>query len=492
MKFDFRRNLYFYGLLISLLPFLFIYVGNSYDWEGDTALLLRQAENISTGKPFHESDFIYNSEFTITSPAYYPPMAPLLFSGIHFFYGHNIHMYLLQESILYIFLGILIYFFFRRSFKEWIALIATVLLLYNQYIFRVKLEIMTDTLFSILVLIFFLLTEKKGPKKMNHLIFAGIIGAIAIETRSIGYTLPMAVIIYISFDWIKDRFSVKSLIRKRLYEVVVLGAMTVTLIIFRAVFHPPSDGISIYTTQFSYLTFEIILQNIWLYLNLIIAIIISPFNGWGIVASLIHILIFLITVTGLFRISYRQAGLSIIFVIIYLGVLIIYPYQLGGARLLLPVLPFILVVFIKGFDYLIQLIPWKNAKVLIIVFFLTAETVITIKGHYYYHQNRKPSALTTQETLEAFNKIKKLTDNQSVFETSFPRIIAFYTGRKAYSSGPDASLSQYIINKKKFNGDYLLHSKKFGYNSEQLLIESHNVQLIWQNREYQLFKFIEP
>ena len=70
-----------------LIPFLFIYVSDSYDWEGDTALLIRQAENISTGKPFYESDFIYNSEFTLTSPAYYPPMTPLLFSGIHFFMG---------------------------------------------------------------------------------------------------------------------------------------------------------------------------------------------------------------------------------------------------------------------------------------------------------------------------------------------------------------------------------------------------------------------
>jgi len=265
----------------------------------------------------------------------------------------------------------------------------------------------------------------------------------------------------------------------------------ISIFIFRIIFNPPSNGISLYSSNFSSLAFEIVLQNIWLYLNLIIAIIISPFNGWGILTSIIHILIFIVIVTGLFRINYKQSGLLIIFLVVYMGVLIIYPYQMGGVRLLLPVLPIIIVVFIKGFQYLIHLIPLRKARIWIIVLFLSAEVVITIKGHYYFNHYRKPSALTTTETLEAFDEIKKLTRKQDIIETSFPRIIAFYTNRKAYTSGPDATLSQYIINKKKFKGRYLVHSKQYGYKSELNLINSEKVQLIWQNNKYQLYIFKE-
>ena len=82
-------------VVIFLLPLLFTYIRDSYDWEGDTALLLEQAENIATGKPFYQSNFIYNSDFPILSPQYYPPLTPLLFSSIYIFFGHNIAAYLI-------------------------------------------------------------------------------------------------------------------------------------------------------------------------------------------------------------------------------------------------------------------------------------------------------------------------------------------------------------------------------------------------------------
>ena len=484
------QNRYFYGLIIALIPLLFVYVGDSYDWEGDTALMLRQAENISNGLPFCESDFIYNPAYPVLSPPYYPPITPLLFSGIYHFFGHNIHAYLELESTLYFLFGILVFLFTRRYFKDWVAIIITIFLLYNQYVFRVKLEIMSDVPFAFLVMLFFVLLRFDSKKRFINYAIAGIIGALAIETRSIGYALALAVLGAAFFKWAAAGFSWKDNKKFFLDLGIVFGLMLTTLLVLKIVFNPPLDGVSIYSSIFSSLSLDIIFQNLKLYALLFSDVMISPLNGWGVLIIIARIMLLIVIVIGLFKIDYRRFLLPLLFVCIYMAVLIVYPYQSAGVRFFIPILPFLIIVFVSGFQFLINLFSGKKIKIAIVIVFLLGEMIIAIKGHYYFNTYRKPSDLTTEVTLEAFDKIIEITDKQDVIETSFPRIIAFYTGRKSYSSGKYATFTQYLANRNRFGGTYFLHSKKYSYKSESLLMEKKTeLELVWQNEEYQLFYF---
>ena len=363
MKHNFRQNIFFYGLIVSLLPFLFIYVGDSYDWEGDTALMLRQAENISNGRPFYESDFIYNLAYPVLSPPYYPPMAPLFFSGVYHFFGHNIHAYLVLESILYFLFGILVFLFTRRYFEEWLVLIITVLLLYNQYVFRVKLEIMSDVPFAFLILLFFWLMELNEKRRFVNFFAAGIIAALAIETRSLGYALPLAVMGTAFLKWAGAGFRLNDALKKQWVNLgIVLVVMIVTLLTLKIIFNPPLSGVSIYSSIFSSLSFDMVLQNLKLYALLFSDVLISPLHGWGVFISIARIILLLVMLIGLFKIDYQRFILPLLFVIIYLVVLIVYPYQSAGVRFFVPVLPFLIIVFVSGFQFLISLLSRKKLR----------------------------------------------------------------------------------------------------------------------------------
>lgn len=484
------KNKHIYILIIALIPLLFIYVGDSYDWEGDTALMLRQAENISKGLPFYESDFIYNSEYPVLSPPYYPPITPLMLSGVYHFFGHDIHAYLVLESILYFLFGILVFLFTRRYLKDWMSIIITILLLYNQYVFRVKLEIMSDVPFAFLVMLFFVLLRFDSKRRFLNFAIAGIVGALAIQTRSIGYALPLTVLGAVFFKWVFSGFSWKDN-KKFFFDLgIVFASMMTTLFILKLLFNPPLDGVSIYSSIFSSLSLDIILQNLKLYALLFADVMISPLNGWGILSVVARIMLLIVMVIGLFKIDYQRFILPMLFAAIYMAVLIVYPYQSAGVRFYIPILPFLIIVFVSGFQFLITLVSRKKLKTAIVVVFLLGEMVIAIKGHYYFNVYKNPSALTTETTLEGFDNIKKLTNETDIIETSFPRIVAFYTGRKSYSSGRYATYSQYINNRNRFGATYFLHSKKYSYKSESLLMEKKSeLVLIWQNEEYQLFQF---
>jgi hypothetical protein len=70
-------------LLICTIPLFFMNVHEKHSWGGDDyALYIKEAENISEGKPFYKTGFVFYDRNICYSPPQYPPGFPLLLAPI--------------------------------------------------------------------------------------------------------------------------------------------------------------------------------------------------------------------------------------------------------------------------------------------------------------------------------------------------------------------------------------------------------------------------
>lgn len=484
-----RRNKQFLLLLVFLIPLIFIYLRDNYDWEGDTALLLFQANNIINGKPFYQSLYIYNPEFPILSPQYYPPMTSLFFAGIMNFFGDNIFVLMVFNSIVYFTIGILVYFLFIKFFNKNISLIISLLLMYNQFVIRIKQEIMSDTLFTLFTIVILLILIKPFDKiKNNSWIMAGLISGLAIETRSLGWTFPLTVVVVFfvtTMKYITKKENLGVLFKSVSFYFT---GLFIVLFFFRLFFNSPSNGIAIYMHHFDEMSFNTIITNFALYIETVQDILISPLYGWGWIIFPVHLLILGVLTFGFFK-SFRILNLYLLsFFLIYLFILIIYPYNRATLRFIFPIIPLIIIYFIIGFQSLIKYLPWKPIRISFVAILITGQLLIAVKGNYYGLKNMKDSDLVSASTLEAFSKIKEITNDTDIIQSSFPRIIAFYCDRKSYSSSNDADCKMYNEDIERFNASFLFYSRKYSSRSDWNYINEKKLVPIWQNEEYSLFQ----
>ncbi len=74
-------------LIVGLFYFLTVREGFSYIWGGDFSLYILHAKNISEGKPYEHTGYIYNPSYPYLSPKTYPPVFPLLLTPVYMIFG---------------------------------------------------------------------------------------------------------------------------------------------------------------------------------------------------------------------------------------------------------------------------------------------------------------------------------------------------------------------------------------------------------------------
>lgn len=477
-------------LILFLIPILFINITDSYDWEGDTALLIIQAQNILNGQPFHESLYIYNPNYPILSPSYYPVVTPLIFSSVMAFTGYDIFSLMVLYSILFGFIGLSSFYFIKNHFSSWVAFVAALLLVYNQFFIPIKSELMSDIPFALLVILVLLLINKsmENISKKNWLL-AAFLTALAIQTRSLGFAIPLSVLGFVFIHWSVNGFSKVFLKNYYLPILIYFAICFLTIFSIELIFPSPSNGLSIYRNHFLLVNLQTTLQNIKLYGTVILDVFASPLNGWGILAYLVKFLALIFIVFGFVLSVRKRIFMAAVFMLIYFLVLLIYPYQSGIVRFILPIMPVLMLYFIMGFQYFLTKVKYDFVKKSIIVFFIFSQVLIAAKGNYYFLKNKPKSDLVTKSTVEAFAKVKELTLENEIIQSSFPRILALYAERKGYSTKKSAIFDDYNSDIKIFNPTYFFYSKKYSSIQDLNFIAKNNFQLLWQNSEYQLYKF---
>jgi hypothetical protein len=219
----------------------------------------------------------------------------------------------------------------------------------------------------------------------------------------------------------------------------------------------------------------------------------SPWGAsWNFLPLILKAAIFTFTLLGMIRSFFRRLELIDMIVILYLGILLIYPYRHAGIRFLFPVMPLLMYYLARGLET-VQLFPGirKNAK----AWFLGGLVLASYLHMFWYtvktdHQTldgpQKPLAT------EAFDYIREHTAEDDVVIFAKPRVLALYTGRASLANNKGSTsrdIADLIFD---YEVDYVLTHTVISDQAIHDFIRAQDYicEYEWSNEEFVLYKVV--
>jgi hypothetical protein len=459
----------------------FINIKPYHDWGDDFAQYLQQAENLTKGKALGESSYQFNPSFSRIGPQVYPPGFSLFLSFIHPVDGS---LNLEQAQVLISFFGLLFVLFSHlllRSFgiqRIW-ALVISILLIYHPYFIHQKSEVLSDIPFAALFLgsvYFFTLA-----KKWQGFILAGILGGLAICTRSVGLVLPLAALFYLLFN-LRSKINWRHPLIFVLSCLVVGVGLNYTLGYYRV-------------NQNGYAPLFSSTSGFWAILNFNFTQYLETFEQLFIPDGNSHIHIFLvilqkIAIGALFvgafiKLRQKRSFINIL-VILYLGVLMVYPYT-GGYRFLIPLLPIFMLWIIAGFHAIkLRKFAYVNLLASLVCILLLASYWPELSR---FKQTEKQAFPGPQlpEALALYEWLERIPDEQTVLFGK-PRALAYYTGQNTVATEPEVTRDSFANDLGSFEVQYLISGIDVYYPTLNEYVEKHEFQLVYENFRFKVWK----
>ncbi len=451
-----KKNRFIILMALVLIPLFFINQRSSHDWGGDFAGYIMQAGNIVKGIPQAETNYVYNPDNPVLGPPAYPIGFPLLLSPVYALAGNSVFAFTLWITAFLYALGISMALLMRRYFSELISFFLVLVLVYNPWTLGMKLEIMSEFPFAFLLVLCLLLFEKyaKGPFWMGIVI--AVLGGLLMSVRMIGVVFPIAVLIWA----VRKRFidKDKSPVSKCVCGFLVgIGSILFYLLFNNLLFAvPQAEGGSYAGIWGEEKLYATILYNLAYYTEQF-KFFFSPWGGsWNFLPLILKAGIFTFTVLGMIRSFFKRLELMDMIVILYFGVLLIYPYRNAGIRFLFPIMPFLLYYLVRGLET-VSVFPGvkKNIKIVL----LAGLVLVSYLNMFWFiiHSDHQALAGPQEEaSVEAFEYIRNNTDENDLIVFVKPRVLALYTGRKCLANNKESdpkSIAELIFS---YDVDYVL------------------------------------
>ena len=478
--------------LIVFLPLLFINIRSDHDWGDDFSQYLSQAENISQGRAMTETGYIYNEAYPSLGPKAYPPGLPIMLAPLLPRFGNQIRPYNFLFSVLMILTGMVTVLLFTRYAGLLTALALSVVIFYNPYVIDLKSEIMADVPFALLLLLFILLTTS-GPES-GHMrwIWAGITAGLAVAFKTAGFALHLALIMLIlqkAFMVLKKKQQLIQFYKEAINPGISLAIALFIYLVFYLLFMRGSGGETSYLNTFSLRgLMDIMALNIFVYTEEFRKFFIetsSPVYWFGFLAGAAAITF---SLTGLLLSLVRKPGITEWVILIYVGLLLVYPYHSSGFRFLIPITPVLLyyiLVAIKAYQtgmygkYIAVAFATMMMAVYLPELGSIQESTTTIQEGPYTSHSRL-----------AFAKIDSLTPEDAVIAFIKPRALTRYSHRNAFSGQPKSTPIEIYQQMQKLKPThYLLYSELPDPALENYVKTNRNeIEMIWQSPYFRLYR----
>lgn len=488
-----HHRLFVIGLaVIVFLPLLFINIRSDHDWGDDFAQYLAQAENISQGIPMAQTGYIYNDAYPSLGPKAYPPGFPLLIAPFVSRYGNEVLPYNVLISCLLIITAVLSVLFLKRLAGFVPALALSLVIFYNPYVIGLKSEIMADVPFALLLLIFLFFTISKSKPKPGSWIGAGVAAGLAITFKTAGFALLSALFVLIVQKaacalWRKQ--TRREIFRQTLNPAIALGVGLMIYLIFYLGFMRGSGGESSYLNTFSLKgLLDTMAMNIFTYTEVLRKFFIetsSPVYWFGFIAGAAAVTFF---ITGLILSLIRKPGLMEWVTLIYVGLLLVYPYHNSGFRFLLPLAPVIMWYIV------VAVMAYQQGRV---GQYLSGGFALLMLVVYFPELNRiQQSTDTIQEgpysslVMQAFEKTENLTPAEASVAFIKPRALARFSHRYALSAQPEQKPAEIYRQMQALKPDYFLLYSELPDPALENYVQTNlaEIEMVWQNEFFRLYK----
>jgi hypothetical protein len=265
-------------------------------------------------------------------------------------------------------------------------------------------------------------------------IIIAVLGGLLMSVRTIGVIFPIAVLIWA----IRKRFidKDKSPMTKCVCGFLVgVGSILFYLLLNELIFNiPQAEGGSyagIWGEENLYTT---VVLNLAYYTDHF-QYFFAPWGGlWNFLPLILGSVIFTFTLLGMLRSFFKRLELIDMIVILYLGVLVIYPYRHGGIRFLVPIMPFLLYYLARGLE-LVNLFPRisRSAKII----FLGCLVLVSYLNMFWYILQTDHLTLNGPQeanAVEAIEYIRENTGAEDVILFAKPRVLALYSERNCLAN----------------------------------------------------------
>lgn len=484
-----NSRLYYILVVLLLIPVLFIGTLHSHDWGDDFAQYIHQAGNIVNGIPQSETGFYYSQQNYI-GPQAYPIGFPLLIAPIYAFFGNNISAFIIFISLIYIILGLLIVIFYKQYFSPFAALVLALIFVYNPQMLMFKREVMSDIPFTALVVLSFILYQKMRYGKTVDLILLSICLGLMLTIRPAGIVFIFAILIHQGISFVRNNIERKN-IAITLVTLVVFP-ITIYFLINSFLFHIPSGG-SIRDYLLFYYSgdvFKIIPINFTHHIE-VLQYMYEPESGIIKGFSVLFGAAFItFTAIGfLFRILRKPEAIDWFFMV-YIAMLLVFPNNNSGFRLMIP-LGFIFLFYAANG---LKLIQWQqleqNSKkvlfggIVALILYTPAIIQISNSGAFTLDGPQQPKAQ------EAFNYIKNNIPPNQIIVFAKPRALALYSGCRSmcdpFSNDPTSIHTEIS----KAGAQYMLVNRSLtGENMQRYQrIMQDRLTKLWSNADFVMYK----
>jgi len=456
-------------LLIAIATaFLIATIRPGHDWGGDFALYIAHAKNIATGHQYTDTGFVYNTNDPFLSPRSYPPVFPLLLSPVYALFGLDLHA-MKVANILVFSVFLLVYYRYteRRIEHGTSRLVLLAAVAFSPFFWDAKDEILPDYAFLLLLFSTILFVdrrftdEKAARPAYPAALVAGLLVYLSYGTRSVGIflipamflhdlvrfrtlkkaTIVVASVFLVSYlaqnAWLQTDTSYMDSIKAVPKEVQEDSKTDVDghaasqqdyasrcgnpCVIAKALVTRIPRKLYYYTQE---------MNSYWE-------------NGYSIILGrVIFAGIGLLAAAGFFNLIVRRSSLGDYFILTYVSVLLVVPFQ--QARYILPMIPLYLLYAVSGIEWLSARFPATNhdsslpRRAAVAAF--VCIVALSYAGKYTTFSNYEIAhGVESRDSREMLEFIRTSTPADSLIVFHKPRPLALLTGRRSvrYHWEPD-------------------------------------------------------
>ena len=398
-----------------------------HSWGGDFALYIQQAEALLSGRTqelLKANTYAMDHSELVLGPHLYPPGFPILLLPILIFWGKNLWVLkMLVVACFLLFQGVL-FLYFRHNHSQYSSLLLLSCFSLNPWLIRYCNFIISDIPFLLFTTLSLWHMRKfwEGDTSHKTLLLLGLSMGVACLIRSVGIVLLATYLLVLLSSRYPILFSSK---RKTLPRYLGLPAMGVCLLLIGLGETLYPSGANSYLAYLDRVSVSQMGGNMGYYLRL-------PYLHLGKASIPIYVIgvpSFLLGMSG----HYRQYLPEFLFCILYLALLVLWPFT-DGVRFIFPLLPFVVHFTFLGVKLglsktgIIETLA-EHKSILFgggIGTLLLVCTVFAWKGSHSETEGK----VGNQASLEVFDFVRREVRMEERLSFFRPRILRLFTGRE--------------------------------------------------------------
>lgn len=386
--------------ILGVFHFLTIRLGQG--WGGDFSLYIAHAKNIVEHIPYSETGYLINHNLPTHSPQCYPPIYPLILSIAYYLWGFSFYFFQLI-TVFFLPLSLLsIYFVLKNELSS--SLIWLLIIIFG---LSPATSLFKDNILSDIPFLFFCYTsliiihQSLKQQRWYHTLLLPLSFYLCIETRSIGWTLPIS-------------FFITSIIHHKKINLNLI----ISIIFLIGILFIEKAWVQYHTgyTQHFQIDFKLIFQNFIFYNKAL-----SYFWKFGF-PSAFHMIFFtiftIIATIGFFKKGFNKISVLEVFSICYLGVIAVWPaYE--TLRFLIPIIP----LYLFYGMYIFQNHQWKFKRI-----FIGVGLAYLLIGYIYQYQQigfkDNTNGIKHPDAIELFRYVDEHYNDRDILVFQKPRILS--------------------------------------------------------------------